>query len=349
MRPLMLTRKLDQDDWLAGFAHTWARRLAARVERLGIICLELGRTDLPANVRVWSMGKERGYGRLRELIAFRHAMHQAIGETDVIFAHMIPRYALIAAPYAKTRRLPLVLWYTHRQVGLELRLAHALADRVVTASPESFRLPSRKLTVLGHGVDTDLFHPPERPPADAQLVVAVGRISPIKHYEVLIDAAALLPDAHFEVIGGVPPNTPPDYLAGLEAHARQAGLSERFAFVGPLPQPEVAERLRRAALTVNLCPTGGMDKAVLEGMACGLPVVVTNRTFEPLLGEYAGRMIARQDAQDVAARLTALLDAPVEERAALGATLRARVLARYSVESLIERLIGVFEEVLSER
>jgi glycosyltransferase involved in cell wall biosynthesis len=180
------------------------------------------------------------------------------------------------------------------------------------------------------------------------LVVAVGRISPIKNYEVLIDAAARLEDVRFQIIGGMPSNTPPDYLAGLEERARQAGLGERLTFVGPLPQPEVAERLRRATLTVNLCPTGGMDKAVLEGMACGLPVIVVNRTFEPLLGEHAERLIASQDAEDVAARLSDLLSAPVEERAALGETLRARVMSEYGVESLIERLIGVFKEVVDE-
>ncbi|MCI0566487.1 hypothetical protein L0Y46_04825, partial [bacterium] len=39
-------------------------------------------------------------------------------------------------------------------------------------------------------------------------------------------------------------------------------------------------------LNVNLCPTGGIDKAVLEGMAAGIPTVVANEAYRPIYGEY---------------------------------------------------------------
>lgn len=352
MRVLMLTRRVDREDWLAGFAHGWIAALAAHphVERVEVICLEQGTYDLPPHVHITSMGKERGAGRLREFLAAQRAIAQAICRTDVIFAHMIPRYALIAAPWAKAFRVPLVLWYTHQSVSLELRLAHALVNRVVTASPESFTLPSRKVTRIGHGIDLSRFYAADRPPSE-RLVLAVGRLSPIKHYEVFIAAAARLAvcsgfeDVRFAIAGGATPQHP-HYGERLRALIADLRLGGRVELLGPVPYEEMPTLYRRAAVTVNLCPTGGLDKVVLESMASGVPALVHNEAFLPLLGEEAVRLFCPDLNPDrIAERLAALLTLPNAERAALGARLAARVRAEHGLEGLIERLVGVFEDV----
>src|SRR5690606_12909793 len=101
VRVLMLTRRIDRDDPRAGFAHRWVEALARypRVEGVDVICLEMGEHALPPNVTVASMGKERGYGRLREMVEFARAINRVIRRTDVIFGHMIPRYVVVAAPW----------------------------------------------------------------------------------------------------------------------------------------------------------------------------------------------------------------------------------------------------------
>src|SRR5262245_7067052 len=93
----MLTRRVDRDDWLAGLAHTWIERLAlhTHIDQVDVICLEQGRIDLPSNVRVSSMGKERGANRLTEFLNFHRAIAPTIRSVDVIFGHMIPRYTLV--------------------------------------------------------------------------------------------------------------------------------------------------------------------------------------------------------------------------------------------------------------
>ncbi|HKZ69188.1 MAG TPA: hypothetical protein VJ020_03855, partial [Anaerolineales bacterium] len=113
---------MDRADWLLGFTHGWLKALAARVESLKVICLEQGETDLPPNVEVISLGKERGVGRSWRWLRLARALAESIGEVDGVFAHMSPPFAIAAAPFAKVRRLPLVLWYTHRNVNAALRL-----------------------------------------------------------------------------------------------------------------------------------------------------------------------------------------------------------------------------------
>ena len=353
MHVLMLTRRVDRDDWLAGFAHTWIKRLAQHphIDQLDVICLEQGHIDLPTNVRVFSMGKERCAGRLAEFLAFHWAIAPIIRDIDVIFGHMIPRYTLVAWPWAVLFRVPVVQWYTHKQVTTELRLAHSFAKRIVTASPESFTMPSRKVTVLGHGIDLSQFQSADSPSPE-RLIVAVGRLSPIKHHEALIEATANLVsrpgfgDVRVAIAGGPTPQDGKAYAESLEALARDCGVADRIDFLGPVPHEQIPDLYRRAAVTVNLCPTGGADKVVLESMASGVPVVVRNETFLPLLAQDAATLWTEDlDPAKIADKLAGVLNVSPDQRAALGARLADRVRADYDLDSLIDRLVAVFEEV----
>ena len=72
MKLLMITRKVDKDDGLAGFTYNWIKKLAGQVEFLYVMCLEKGNiSGLPTNVEVYSLGKEKGKNRFKEFINFQ--------------------------------------------------------------------------------------------------------------------------------------------------------------------------------------------------------------------------------------------------------------------------------------
>ena len=61
----MITRKIDRSDGLAGFTYNWVKKMSTHLDKLYVICLEKGDTsNLPENIRVHSLGKELGKGRL---------------------------------------------------------------------------------------------------------------------------------------------------------------------------------------------------------------------------------------------------------------------------------------------
>ena len=126
-------------------------------------------------------------------------------------------------------------------------------------------------------------------------MLAVGRIAPVKNYELLIAAAqrviAVHADVDFVVAGGAHAPGMEAYLAQLQELAAAHGLGSRFQFIGPQPFAAVPGLYHSAAVAVNLCGTGGMDKAVLEGFSCGLPTVVRNATFDALLAEDAPELL----------------------------------------------------------
>jgi glycosyltransferase involved in cell wall biosynthesis len=355
MRVMMLTRLVDENDPRVGFAHGWVKELAARVDHLDVICQERGVTDLPANVSLVSAGKEQGAGRIEQLVAFQRAIWPRMLKADVVFGHMIPRYTLVAVSAAKAFGVPIVQWYTHGHVGLELRLVHTLARRVVTASPESFRLPSRKAQVLGHGIDFNRFVPVSaggQPPSD-RVVLSVGRLSPVKDLETLIDAAELLlerlgfDDVRFVVAGQEPPEAR-GYRAALEKRITTLGLGDRIQLAGAIPHTKVVSFYQSGSVMVSLSRTGSLDKAVLEAMGCGLPVVATGRVYAPLLGDAEQHLRPREgDPADVADKLAVLLARPSQERKVLGQSLRARAVQEHSLEGLMGKLVTVFGEVAS--
>ncbi len=342
MRLIFITQKVDRADWLLGFAHGWVKSLAARVEQLTVICLAKGEMDLPSNVKVISLGKERGVSRVGRAINFTKVMAATIGEADGVFTHMSPPFAIAAAPFTKLHRIPLVMWHTHRAVTLPLKLAVALSDVVATASPESLQLATPKARVLGHGIDPAQFSPPletarEEPP----LIVAAGRLSPIKRYELLIEAVKRLRARGVEfqcaIVGTAPP--------GAESYEQQlrtlaAGDVE---FVGAVPHAQIAGWYIRCAVAVNLSANTGMDKATLEAMFCGRPVLAADPTFAPLLGAEGADWQAAEEPEALADQLAAILADPAGS-AEQAAAVRARAVAAHSLDRLMDQLIRVFKE-----
>lgn len=352
MRWLLITRKLDPADDHVGFVMRWVEALAVRLDHLDVICQEHADPPLPANVTLHSMGKETGAGRIAQARRFTAHLRRLVPGVGGVFCHMIPRYVWFAAPWTRLHGKPLLLWYTHRQVSAELRLATRLATHILTASPGSFPLPSGKVRVMGHGVDAALFPAPEgeeSPPA----IVQVARLARIKRQDALIRAASLLAargDAgafRVQVIGG-PVKEEPDYPAALEALIRSFDPAPPVMLTGPLPHAEAAALVRRSAVAVNLSPPGLFDKAALEGMFAGKPTLVTNADFAPLLDAAADLLLLPYEAgpEALAGRLARLLALTPEERAAIGAELRGRALAAHSLDSLMDRVVALMGEAV---
>ncbi|MBI4881282.1 MAG: glycosyltransferase family 4 protein [Planctomycetes bacterium] len=342
MRLLVLTQKLDREDPILGFAHGWIEALARCVERVIVAPLLAGAHELPANVEVRSLGKERGARGFALLASFARVVGGACRsrEVDAILAHMVPRYAVYAAPFALPRRIPIYLWYTHKGVDWSLRLAEPLVRKAFTASAQSFRLRSRKKVVTGHGIDTRLFRPPEEGAAPPQHDVAlIGRIAPAKDPLALVEAFGILARRGRAlsalVAGGTLLARHDAYQRRVEERIAELGLAERFTFLGPVPHPRVREVFLGATFLVAPSLTGSLDKTVLEAMACGRLTLTCNESFRELFGELAPLlMFERGDAGGLAERLLHLLHLPAGERARLGQSLRERVLRDHDLERL---------------
>lgn len=187
MKLLIITQKVDQNDEVLGFFHRWVEEFSRHCEQVIVICLQSGSYSLPANVRVLSLGKEGGTSKIKYLWRFYQYIIRERKNYDAIFVHMNQVYVILGAILWRCWRKKIALWYTHKQIGLLLWVATRLADKIFTASPQSFNLESKKVIVTGHGLDTEKFYCPNRGRSDGGCsVVTVGRITRIKNLETLI-------------------------------------------------------------------------------------------------------------------------------------------------------------------
>ncbi|MCU1480612.1 MAG: glycosyltransferase family 1 protein [Subtercola sp.] len=134
-----------------------------------------------------------------------------------------------------------------------------------------------RMHVISPGVDTTLFRA-ERP-ADAQepLLLALGRIQPLKGYELAIRALAAIDRAvrPMLVIAGGPTPGAESYAAGLVALAAELQVAEWVQFAGPQSRAQVAELMRQASLLLLTSHSETYGLVALEAAASGTPVVST--------------------------------------------------------------------------
>ena len=350
MRLLMITQKLDAADPILAFTLDWVRELAARVEHLDVICLEdyTQAGDLPPNASSYSLGKDRGKNRVRELLTFYQLLIRLAPTVDAYFSHMVPRYTWLAAPIAGLFQIPQYLWYTHRTNSFELRLATMLCRAVFSAVPDSFPFATEKLNAIGHGINLNLFAPdPTVLHAIPPLIVQVARLMPIKHQATLLQAAHQLKSIglsfQLAIIGAVPPGQDQTYLDGLQQLVATLDLEADVSFTGGLTPEQVLQYLRQASIAVNLSPPGLFDKAALESMIVGVPTVVSNAAFDGLLRDHRAtlRIDSPNDVTGLVTALSALLSSAMEDRRLLALDIQGRARTAHSLEGLMDRLVGL--------
>lgn len=142
----------------------------------------------------------------------------------------------------------------------------------------------------------------------------------------------------------------PCVVAGGNAHdelARQAalaGLSDRFIILGPVADPQpLLQSLHALAYPLNPSHYGTGEQVLVEAMAFGaVPVVLNNPPEKALVCHEVTGLVAR-NAEDFAAYLRLLADAP-DTRKTLAANARAFVLEHCPIERSLEAFRGIFEE-----
>ena len=354
MKVLAIVQAWNSADSIRGFIVRWMEELSDRVDQLIVLTLEQEEPPSRPNIRVFSLDKgqlPRLGRRWRYLFRWHRLMPQLLSDyhPDVIFTHMSPILSVLAAPYARPRRIPIVTWYAHRQVTTILRVAHHWSDKMVASAGTSYRYKHDKLVVVGQGVDTDFFSPDGTRVEGRLLLLSVARLSPIKDPLTLIGAVDRLCGRGHPLccaFVGDAPERDRAYARMVRERARHLELDGTIQFVGAVPNAQVVSWYRRSFAHINLCPTGALDKAVLEAMACGKPSFVANEGFQDTLGRWADALLFRHgDVDDLASKIEGLLVMEEAKRQQMSVELRQSVVNRHSLEGLADRLIVLFQEV----
>ncbi|MEN8374973.1 MAG: glycosyltransferase [Gemmatimonadota bacterium] len=180
--------------------------------------------------------------------------------------------------------------------------------------------------------------------SDARIVASVGRLEPVKGYDLLIDAFARLA----LVDSGESP--PVLIVAGdgsqrsaLEARAFDSGIADQIRFVGWLD--DVASLLEEASVFALGSHSEGTSISLLEAMAAGCCPVVTDvgGNADVLGAGLAHRLVPPSDADALSTALSRALEG-AEERRADGETARERVRREFDLGTMVEQYSAIYED-----
>ena len=222
------------------------------------------------------------------------------------------------------------------------------ADYIAATLPA--RLPS--VRVIHHGVELDLFKPRPRPTvvADVQ-IVTVGRLVEKKGFPDLLRALGRLKASGRRITCRVYGDGP--LLRPLAELRDSLGLADAVHFLGERSRETIIQALHSSDVFV-LTPTvtedgdrDGIPNALVEAMACGLPVVSTSAGGIPELVTHGenGFLTAPGDVASIENHIATLLDSP-KLRQQMGVAARRTVESGYDVNMAAERLQRIF---LSEK
>ena len=337
MKLLIITQKVDINDDNLGSFHNWLKKLAEKAD-IFVIANYVGQYELPDNAKVFSLGKEIGVGKLVKIFKYQWFLFKFLPRVDGVFFHMCPEYVLGAHLWPKIFRKKTLLWYTHKSVNWKLKLAEKLTDKIFTASKESFRLPSKKVEVTGHGIDLDKFKPAEIKKDGSKFkIISVGRISPVKNYEIMINTAEILRSRNFNfeirVVGAPILESDKIYFEKLKNLIKEKKLDGIVEFVGPISNKYIAEFYQSGNLFINLSDTGSLDKAVLEAMACGLKILTSNEAFKDILPE---ENFTKNEPKAVAEKIENLAKSPNMNKDKF----IDYVSANHGIDNLVKKIIG---------
>ena len=341
MKLLIITQKVDINDDNLGSFHDWLKKLAEKAD-IFVIANYVGQYELPDNAKVFSLGKEIGVGKLVKIFKYQWFLFKFLPRVDGVFFHMCPEYVLGAHLWPKIFRKKTLLWYTHKSVNWKLKLAEKLTDKIFTASKESFRLPSKKVEVTGHGIDLDKFKPAEIKKDGSKFkIISVGRISPVKNYEIMINTAEILRSRNFNfeirVVGAPILESDKIYFEKLKNLIKEKKLDGIVEFVGPISNKYIAEFYQSGNLFINLSDTGSLDKAILEAMACGLKILTSNEAFKDILPE---ENFTKKEPKAVAEKIENLSKSPDMNKDKF----IDYVSANHGLDNLAERVVFFFSD-----
>jgi teichuronic acid biosynthesis glycosyltransferase TuaC len=243
----------------------------------------------------------------------------------------------IVAQYAIPRRW--ISWAARRADGL-IAVSNGLKQRLIELG-----IGAERVRVLRNGVDLALFRPYEHEAARRALgfmrptLLAVGNLVALKRHELMIEALAQLPEVELVIVGEGPER------AAIERLTRERRVGDRVQLLGRLPQDRLPLIYSAADLLLLTSSHEGWPNVLLESMACGTPVVVSDiGGIADIVGApEAGRILADTTPGWLAAAIRDLLAAPPSRAA-------TRLYAeQFGWQSTTEGQIALFRQVLERR
>lgn len=265
--------------------HDWITELSNRYEEVNVYSTHIGRTALPRNVILREIGggnlknRVRGFFRLLGAVA-KIGRRRRI---SAVFHHMNSKSAFIIGLPIRILRVPQILWYSHSVPSPELWAAEKFVNNIVTTFPGSYPRQSKKVSFIGHGIQTSNFVGNGAAGKREIDLVSVGRIAEIKNLDkALIALAEAKKSLKFNpVVEFIGPAGNLNYKQHLITIAENNSINLRIE--SEVNYSKIAAVYSKSSIYYTGTPKS-VDKATLEAAMCGCLIVSDNKAVHFLTG-----------------------------------------------------------------
>jgi glycosyltransferase involved in cell wall biosynthesis len=335
---------------------TWARRGPPRIERPteGLRVYRLKGINFRLNGKITEYPFLPGLPRLLEKIRpdIVHAESHLFLTTFLAVSEArklkLPSVVSVHGVIAQRDVLTNLLQHSYmRTVGAWI-LQNCTMVRCLTKNDAQeiaeYGADSARTRIVPNAVDLEIFRP-LRKDRGYPLFIWAGRFTQEKGLHYLISAIQIVRrvyrDAKFILIGDGP------VFSSIRRMVLYLGLGDCVTFPGPVDRQSIARLLPGATAFVFPSLREGMPNAVLEAMACGLPVVAFDI---PGIGEIVqngreGLLVRPRSSRDLAEAIVSLIRFP-DMAKMFGGNARKRVEERHCWKKTLAALDAVYEEAL---
>lgn len=355
MKMIFICQAVDENEHVVASTVERIRYFALHpdVGHVDVIALRVGDYDLPANVKVHTLQHKKKSGiinRLRTLFNFYRLVTHLFrhNRIDVVYCYMVAIYPILLFPIKRVFRPQICLWWGHSRSSIIRKLSvYFFVDKWFSANKTTAPYHTRNLYLVGQGADQDLFK--EISMAKQFDFVTVGRISPIKRMELIIEAISLCrsrtgKDVTLLICGDTLAEKDVKYKEELTDMIGRLDLLENVKFAGSIRHNKMPDMYNRARCFVFATP-GGVSKALLEAMSCALPVIVAEPNMKDFFPKHiADLALCDHSAESIALSMAEMISRSEDERREIGQSLRKLIEERYNLCSLTDRIVKIIKE-----
>lgn len=235
------------------------------------------------------------------------------------------------------------LQYLHYQTDLKWFTKKALEQAKVITSVSHFTAQlakqhlqlDREIKVIPNGIDTDLFYPAKQAPNDKKIkVLFSGNLTRRKGAQWLQAIAQKL-NPNIEIL----------YTQGLN-NSQWTLAGDNMRCLGTIPYKQMPRLYNSVDMLLMPTVREGASLAVLEAMACGLPVVATNCSSMPelVVPEQGGYLCQLGDTTDFADKIN-LVSESSKSRKLMGEYNRNKIVDDYTATRMLKNYARLFEQM----
>lgn len=302
-------------------------------------------------------------------IALPFYLYSKMKEFDLIFSptHYIPRFSPIKriVTIFDLAFLKFSEMFTRKDLwqlttGTKFSVDHA--DHIITISNfskkdimEQFKIKKDKITVAYPGFNKNIFHPIvnkmkiqeilKKYGVEGEYIIYIGTIQPRKNLVRLFEAVSRIENINLVVVGKTTGEGRQGWMFDeIIKKPKELGIEDRVIFTGYVPTESLAYLLNGAKAYILPSLWEGFGIPVVEAMACGIPVIVSNVSSLPEVVGEAGILIDPLSVDQIEQAIRLLIsDSKLRNKKSKECLNQAK---KFSWEKMTKSVLKVFDSVV---